>query len=139
MQVITRANDIRISTRKVRIVADAIRDLSVPEALDALTVINKRGAHDLEKVLKSAIANAVNNSKLERNSLKIAAIDVNEGTALKRFRPSTRGRIHRYKRRSTNIRIVLEDMVAAAPVKVEAKSKPAEKNDTKQEELKEEK
>jgi large subunit ribosomal protein L22 len=139
MQVITRANDIRISTRKVRIVADAIRDLSVPEALDALTVINKRGAHDLEKVLKSAIANAVNNSKLERNSLKIAAIDVNEGTALKRFRPSTRGRIHRYKRRSTNIRIVLEDMVAAAPVKVEAKSKPVEKNDTKQEELKEEK
>lgn len=111
MQVITRANDIRTSTRKVRLVADAIRNLSVLDALDALSVIDKRGAHDLEKVLKSAIANAVNNSKLEKNSLKIKEIDVNEGTSLKRFRPSTRGRIHRYKKRSTNIRIVLEEKV----------------------------
>ncbi len=109
MQVIARIKEVRISTRKVRLVADAVRNLSVQEALDALSVIEKRGANDLEKVLKSAIANAVNNSKLDRANLKIVAIDVNEGTALKRFHPSTRGRVHPYKKRSSSIRIVLED------------------------------
>ena len=108
MQTITRINDIRTSTRKVRLVADAIRGLSLGEAQDALSVIQKRGAHDLDKALKTAVANAVNNSRLERNNLVIKNIDVNEGTALKRFHPSTRGRIHPYKKRSTNIRIVLE-------------------------------
>ena len=110
MQLVTRINEIRTSTRKVRLVANVIRNLSVQEALDALSVIQKRGAHDLEKALKSAIANAVNNSKLDRNNLKIKAIDINEGTALKRFHPSTRGRVHPYKKRSSNIRIVLEEV-----------------------------
>jgi large subunit ribosomal protein L22 len=109
MQVVTRINEIRTSTRKVRIVADSIRNLGVSEALDALSVIEKRGAHDLEKALKSAISNAVNNSKMEKGNLVIKTIDVNEGTALKRFHPSTRGRVHPYKKRSSNIRIVLED------------------------------
>ena len=110
MQVITRAKDIRISTRKVRLVADAIKNLSVSEALDVLSIIEKRGAYDLEKVLKSAIANAVNNSKQDSANLVIKSIDVNEGTSLKRFRPSTRGRVHKYKKRSSNIRIVLEEV-----------------------------
>ena len=111
MQLITRANDIRTSTRKVRLVTDAIRGLGISEAQDALSVIQKRGAHDLRKVLKAAIANAVNNSSLDKNNLIIKSIDVNEGSALKRYHPSTRGRIHPYKKRSTNIRIVLEEKV----------------------------
>lgn len=127
MQTITRANDIKTSTRKVRLVADAIRNLSVSEALDALSVINKKGAHDLEKVLKSAVANAVNNSKLEKANLKILNIDVNEGTALKRFRPSTRGRIHRYKKRSSNIRIVLSDTASVLPSAENVNKKKGEK------------
>lgn len=127
MQTITRANDIKTSTRKVRLVADAIRNLSVSEALDALSVINKKGAHDLEKVLKSAVANAVNNSKLEKANLKILNIDVNEGTALKRFRPSTRGRIHRYKKRSSNIRIVLSDTAPVLPSAENVNKKKGEK------------
>lgn len=116
MQTITRINEVRTSTRKVRIVADELRGLSVDEAQDALSVIQKRGATDLERALKSAIANAVNNSKLEKNNLIIKTIDVNEGTFFKRFRPSTRGRIHPYKKRTSNIRIVLEEKVTA-PVK----------------------
>lgn len=111
MQIVTRANDLRTSTRKVRLIADAIRGMSIPEAQDALSVIQKRGAHDLDKVLKAAIANAVNNSKLDKANLVIKNIDVNEGSALKRFHPSTRGRVHPYKKRSTNIRIVLEEKV----------------------------
>jgi large subunit ribosomal protein L22 len=119
MQVITRINDVKTSTRKVRIVADSIRGLSLGEAQDALSVIDKRGAHDLEKALNSAVANAVNNANLQKSDLVIKTIDVNEGTFLKRFRPSTRGRVHPYKKRTSNIRIVLEDKTLPAP-KVEA-------------------
>lgn len=120
MQVVTRINEVKTSTRKVRIVADAVRGLSIAQAQDALSVIDKRGAHHLDKALKSAIANAVNNSKLEKNNLVIKTIDVNEGAFLKRFRPSTRGRVHPYKKRTSNIRIVLEDK-SMPEVKVEAK------------------
>ena len=120
MQTVTRINEIRTSTRKVRLVADALRGLSIDEAQDALSVIQKKGATDLDRALKSSIANAVNNSKMEKNNLIIKTIDVNEGTFFKRFRPSTRGRIHPYKKRTTNIRIVLEEKVVI-PVKEEKK------------------
>lgn len=109
MQLITRANDIRISTRKVRLVADAIKNLSVAQALDALSIIEKRGAKTLEKVLKSAIANAVNNSKLDSANLVIKSINVNEGPVMKRFDYASRGHIRRYTKRTSNIRIVLEE------------------------------
>lgn len=109
MQTITRINQVRTSTRKVRLVAKEIRGLSIPEAQDTLSIIEKKGATDLDRALKSAIANAVNNSKLEKNNLVIKTIDVNEGPFFKRFRPSTRGRIHPYKKRTSNIRIVLEE------------------------------
>lgn len=123
MQTVTRINEIKISTRKVRLVADSIRGLSIGEAQDALSIIRKRGASDLNKALKSAVANAVNNSNLERNNLVIKAIDINEGTSLKRFHPSTRGRIHPYKKRTSGIRIVLEEKVVAQVVpQIEAKS-----------------
>lgn len=125
MQVITRANDIRTSTRKVRLIGDAIRNLGVFEALDALSVMNKKSARDIEKVLKSAVANAQNNFKIEKNNLKIKEIDINEGIVFKRFRPSTRGRIHPYKKRTTNIRIVLEEKVLVE--KPEVKELPEEK------------
>jgi large subunit ribosomal protein L22 len=133
MQVITRINEIKTSTRKVRLVADSIRGLSVSEAQDALSVIDKRGASHLDKALKSAIANAVNNSNLERNNLVIATIDVNEGAFLKRYRPSTRGRVHPYKKRTSNIRIVLEEKVAASTQvsEKEVKEIPAKIEDTK--------
>lgn len=124
MQTVTRINEVRTSTRKVRIVADEIRGLSVDEAQDALSVIQKRGATDLDRALKSAIANAVNNSKLEKNNLIIKTIDVNEGTFFKRYRPSTRGRIHPYKKRTSNIRIVLEEKVVSPAKEV----KKVEKN-----------
>lgn len=109
MQVIARINEVKTSPRKVRIVADAIRNLPISEAEDALMVIEKRGAHDLSKALKSAVSNAVNNANLQKNNLVIKTIDVNEGQVLKRFHPSTRGRIHPYQKRTSNIRIVLEE------------------------------
>lgn len=139
MQLVTRINEVRTSTRKVRVVADSIRGLSVGEAQDALSVIDKRGAHDLDKALKSAVANAVNNNQMQKSNLIIKSIDVNEGAFLKRYRPSTRGRIHPYKKRTSHIRIVLEEKI---PVQaVESKAIPAKVKKEKAEvaEIKEEK
>jgi large subunit ribosomal protein L22 len=108
VQAITR--DIRVSPRKIRLVADAIREMgSVDEALAALSMVKKRGAYSLTKTLKSAVANAINNGKLEKANLLIAKIEVTDGQALKRFHPSTRGRVHPYKRRSSHVRIVLKE------------------------------
>jgi large subunit ribosomal protein L22 len=107
IQAITR--DVRISPRKVRVVADSIRDAkSIDEALAVLSLLKKRGAYSLSKTLKSAVANAINNAKLDKADLLIARIEVTEGQALKRFHPSTRGRIHPYKRRSSHVRVVLQ-------------------------------
>lgn len=135
MQTITRYKNVRISTRKVRYVADSISGLSIDEALDALSVIPNRGSRTIEKALNSAVANAVNNSRLDKNKLVIKHILVNEGKFLKRFRPSTRGRIHPYKLRATNLRIVLEEeqKKIATNVKKDAKPVKVEKTEVKEE------
>lgn len=111
MEAIARIKEIKTSPRKIRLVADAIRSMGVMESLDALSVTNKKGAADLENAMKSAIANAVNNLNLSKDNLMIKSIDVSEGTSLKRFRPSTRGRVHKYKKRTSTIRIVLSEKV----------------------------
>lgn len=110
MEITATATQVRISPRKVRLVANSVRNLSLEEALAALKVIRKRGARTIEKTLQSAIANAVNNKNLNRSQLKIDQIIVNEGPALKRYHASTRGRIHPYKRRSSNVRVILKEV-----------------------------
>ena len=107
MEVVAKTS-VRVAPRKVRLVADAIRALSVDEALRSLEVIKNRGSVSLEKTLRSAIANAINNDKLRQEALTIKSIDVLESPSYKRFHPSTRGRVHPYKRRGSNIKIVLE-------------------------------
>jgi large subunit ribosomal protein L22 len=109
MQVQAISKSVRISPRKVRLVADAIRTMPVESALASLNVMPKRAARAIAKTLQSAVANATNNAKLDRAALQIVRIDVSEGQSLKRFHPSTRGRIHPYKKRSSHIRIILED------------------------------
>jgi len=108
MEIKAISKSVRMSPRKVRLVADMIRHMSIDNALLALQSTPKRAAMPLAKTLKSAIANAVNNSQLDKNSLVIDSINISEGQSLKRYMPSTRGRIHPYKKRSSNIRIVLK-------------------------------
>ncbi|KKQ29741.1 MAG: 50S ribosomal protein L22 [Candidatus Levybacteria bacterium GW2011_GWA2_37_36] len=109
MDIIARARSIRISPRKVRLVADGIRNLPLDKALNVLNMTQKRGASVLNAVFKSAIGNAVNNSKKSLDSLKIKGIEVWDGPAIKKFHPSTRGRVHPYKKRSSHIKIILTD------------------------------
>ena len=109
MEIKAESKTVRISPRKVRLVADTIRNKSVDQALSILTLINKRGTYVLYKTLKSAVSNAINNAKLKQDLLAIKSIEIGEGTSLKRYHPSTRGRVHPYKKRSSHVRIVLTD------------------------------
>ena len=109
MEIIAFSKSVRISPRKTRLVADAVRKMSIANALNSLSIVRQRSAIALYKTLKSAVANAKNNAKLDEENLIIKAIDVSEGPAFKRFRPSTRGRVHPYKKRTSNIKVVLED------------------------------
>ena len=120
MEVYATAKSVRISPRKVRLVVDAVRNMPLDDALHALEVMPKRAAKEVAKTLKSAVANATNNAKLERDNLEIGSIMISEGAVFKRFRPSTRGRIHPYKKRSSNIRIMVVEKAGVKPVKTVA-------------------
>jgi large subunit ribosomal protein L22 len=108
MEITAISRSIRISPRKVRLVADSIRNLSLEKALNVLAMTQKRGATVLNTVFKSAIANAINNSKKNMDVLSIKGIEVWDGPSNKRFHPSTRGRVHPYKKKSSHIKIILE-------------------------------
>lgn len=111
MQIIAESKSVRVSPRKARLVADVIRRMSATEAVRTLSIISKRAGIPLEKTLKSAIANAVHNNQLLEDNLVIERIDISEGQAMKRYQPSTRGRTHPYKKRTSHIRIVLTEGV----------------------------
>ncbi len=128
MEIRSIAKSVRIGPRKIRLVADMIRRRSIDDAFIALQSTPKRAALPLEKALKSAIANAVNNEGLDVKSLMIDSINISEGSSLKRFMPSTRGRTHPYKRRSSNIRIILKTKDAKPAVKKTAGKQPEVKN-----------
>src|SRR5690242_7979342 len=100
---------VRISTRKVRLVADAVRNMPVQQAISTLSLVQKRGASVLLKTIKSAVANAVHNGKLVEDKLMIDSLEVQEVAFHKRFHASTQGRVHPFKKRSTHITVILKE------------------------------
>lgn len=82
--VFAQSMNVRVSPRKLRLVADAVKKLSVASALEKLPFLAKSGAEPVLKTLKSAIANATHNLKLKIEDLKIQNILVDEGTKMKR-------------------------------------------------------
>jgi len=129
MKVQATAKFIRLSPRKARLVVDSIRGLSVLEAEKALTVMNKKGAEPVLKLLKSAIANAEHNFKLSKENLYVAAITANEGMTIKRFTPRAFGRATMVRKRTSHLNIVVDERTPTTEVKPEAKEETAEKND----------
>src|SRR3954470_16126635 len=106
-QVQATAKWVHSSARKARLVTDQIRGRSVPEARTILAFTQKAVARDVEKVLRSAVANAEANHNLEGDDLVISAIYADEGPTLKRFRPRARGRVGRIFKRTCHITIKL--------------------------------
>jgi large subunit ribosomal protein L22 len=99
---------IRTSTRKIRLVADAIRKLPPETAVTALTRMPKRAAEPLLKVVTSALSNAkVKNA--DTGKLTFKTIEVMGGPSMKRWMAVSRGQGHAYKKRMTHVRIVLTD------------------------------
>ncbi|MCL2498334.1 MAG: 50S ribosomal protein L22 [Symbiobacteriaceae bacterium] len=99
----------RIAPRKVRIVIDHIRGLAVEDALTILKFTPKAAAPIITKVVKSAMANAVNNFEMDEGVLYIAEAFVDAGPTMKRMRPRQRGRAFPIAKRSSHITIVLRE------------------------------
>lgn len=99
----------RISSRKVKVVADLVRGKNVDEALAIIKYTPKASSEILEKLLKSAIANAENNHYMTRASLYIAEIYANQGPTLKRIRPAAKGSAFKIRKRTSHITIVLRE------------------------------
>jgi len=110
---IAKYNDIPTSPRKMRLVADTIRGVEVNRALDLLKYSKKAASVDLEKVLRSAIANweAKNQDKsreLDNGNVYVKTVMVDEGRTLKRIRPCPQGRAGRIRKRSNHVTIILD-------------------------------
>ena len=99
---------IRMSPQKARLVIDLIRGMNVNKALMTLKFTNKKATNEIEKVVKSAVANATQKSEnIDVDDLFIEKAFINEGPRLKRIRPAPMGRAYRYQRRTAHITIEL--------------------------------
>ncbi len=98
----------RISERKARLVADMIRGLPCDEAIEVLRFTHKRGATFIDRVLKSAMANA-NEKEATMNKLFVAEARVDPGPIIKRFQPKDRGRAHPIQKRTSHIIVAVDE------------------------------
>lgn len=103
------ANTIRIAPRKVRLVIDLIRGKQVGEAFAILKNTDKASTIVVEKLLKSAIANAEHNYNMNTEGLIVKEIYVNVGPTLKRFRPRAKGRASAIHKRTSHITLVVAE------------------------------
>ena len=99
----------RIAPRKVQIVLDLIRSKPAKQALAILKYTPKAACEPVEKLLKSAIANAENNHNMDANSLYVAECFAGQGPTMKRVRPRAQGRAYRVLKRTSNITIVVKE------------------------------
>jgi large subunit ribosomal protein L22 len=110
MLVKAEARYVRTSPQKVRLVVDMIRGQKAGTAINILRATNKRIAPMIEKVLRSAIANAENRSNdVDVDQLFVTEAYVNEGPRMKRIRPAPMGRAYRYQRRMAHIVVKVGD------------------------------
>ncbi|MEK7189142.1 MAG: 50S ribosomal protein L22 [Patescibacteria group bacterium] len=125
MEVKAQAKFQRIAPRKVRLVVGLLRGLSVEEARNQLTVLPKRSAHTVLKVLDSAVANAKNNHKLNVRDLAITRAFVDEGPSLKRWMPRAFGRASQIMKRTSHITIAVGEKQKTEEKQLGEKSKGA--------------
>ncbi|MBU1203345.1 50S ribosomal protein L22 [Patescibacteria group bacterium] len=127
VEVKAKLKHVRISPKKMRLVADLVRGLTVTEAFEKLPVTFKRSAPIISKLLKSAVANAIDRYDVKEEDLRIKSIIVNQGVDLKRWKPAAFGRAHPYKKHSSHVEIML---VTKEGVKATLKDKKKEEVET---------
>ena len=111
-QAVAKLSYARISSRKVKTVIDLIRNKNAGEALAILKLTPKAASELVEKLLKSAIANAENNHGMDVEKLYVAEIFANQGPTLKRIRPRAQGRAFPILKRTSHITVVLAEKEA---------------------------
>ena len=124
MEIKAKAKNIRISPKKVRLVADLVRGMKIGTALDQLKFLNKKASLPVSKLIDSGVANALNNYDLDKNNLYIKEIKVDEGRTLHRHRPRAYGRATPIRKRFSHIVLILGELKDSG--KVEAKKQEIE-------------
>lgn len=127
MAVKVHVKNLHISARKVRLVADLVRGMEVPEASQQLQLSPKGAARPLLKLLKAGIATATNDFDMLEDNLRLAEILVNEGPTMKRWRPRAHGRAFPIMKRASHVTIVLKEIVKGKKAKGQKKSASAKK------------
>jgi large subunit ribosomal protein L22 len=102
--------NVKISPRKLRIVADLVRGKLVQQALDELALTNRKGARIIHKVLKSAVANASDRATVDVDRLSVAEITVDMGPSMRRFMPRAQGRATPIKKRSSHVTLRVKEV-----------------------------
>lgn len=113
------AKTVRIAPRKVRLILDLVRGKEVGEAISILKLTNKRSSPVVEKLVKSAVANAEHNYDMDIDNLYISEIYADEGPTLKRFRPRAQGRATKINKRTSHITVVVKEYANEAEVETE--------------------
>ena len=108
MEITTIQKYIHTTPRKLRLVADLIRQMEPNKALDILKITQKAAAKDLSKALETVLANA-RQAGIDTDKVGFKKIEIDESTKMRRFRAGTRGRAKPYKKRMSHIKIVLTD------------------------------
>jgi len=139
MEVVAHLRNLRISPRKVRLIADLIRGMKIQDARIQLEFANKKSSEPILKLLNSAIANAMHNFNLEENNLYVSKIMVNEGATLKRWIPRAMGRASAIHKRTSHITIVVEEVEKDVKGKKEIDAKEDKKELVKKKDIKENK
>jgi len=116
---------VHTSARKARLVLDHIRGRTVPEARTILAFTPRAAARDVDKVLRSAVANAESAHALDGDDLVVVAAYANEGPTLKRWRARARGRVNRIRKRTCHITIVVAEDPKAEKGRRRPQGKPA--------------
>ncbi|MBI2415704.1 MAG: 50S ribosomal protein L22 [Candidatus Kerfeldbacteria bacterium] len=111
MEVTAQLRQLRIAPRKVRLVANVIRGLSVIDAETQLLYLDKRAAAPLLKLIRSAASNAEHNFKMKRDDLVVKKIQVNKAVTLKRWKPRAMGRATPIAKQSAHVVVVLDTKV----------------------------
>jgi large subunit ribosomal protein L22 len=127
---------VRMSPRKARLVAEHIRGRTVPEARTVLAFTPRAAAREIEKVLRSAVANAEANHNLDGDDLFVSAATVDEGPVLKRWRARARGRAVRIRKPTCHITVTLAQLEIAPVQEAPPKEEPAVEEEQPQEEPK---
>lgn len=111
MKVHAELNNLRISPRKVKLVGDLIIGMDAPEAASQLDVAVKKTSGYMQKLLLSAIANGENNFGLAKDNLFVFDVQVGAGPTLKRWMPKAYGRAGQILKRTSKVRIILEEII----------------------------